>query len=166
MGKSEAGASLVIELTPASQSVSAVSSLLREVQAALREAARTVPDTARMFEGDQSPALTVRFTGAASGVSMQFAFVDAATRAPLARVSDAVATRFMRALEDVLKQRPRRTLWGQQATVALRKSRDGSRDPVAERAAVVLAELGRAHAASVAAVGRRIQLQGDTAEIL
>lgn len=164
MGKSEAGAALLIALKPAAQSVSAVSSLLREVQAALREAGRIDPNTARAFEVDQSPVLMVRITNAADGVSLGFEFADPVTRVPLADISEAVALRFIGALETELKRRPLRTLWGQPAA-ARRRSGEGERDPLGDRASMVLAELSRMPAAVVSGAGHLIQIKGETAEI-
>ena len=165
MSGSEAETALLIALKPAAQSVSAMSSLLREVQAALREAARAVPETAHLFESDQSPVLVVRFMNAADSVTLGFDFADPSTRSTLADPSAAVARRFIRAMEDVLKNRPQRTLWGPPAVAGRRKPGDGDRDAVAERAAVVLAELGRFPAVEVSGGGRRIQIEGETAEI-
>jgi hypothetical protein len=167
LGNSEDGGALEVVLKPASQSVSAMSSLLREVQAALREAARAAPQTASLFEGDQAPLLTVRFESAAGGVALVFEFVNAASRAPLAEVSTAVAKRFIVALEAGLKRRPHRTLWGQPAVPGRRRGGDAGRgDALSERAAVVLAELGRVPSASISGGGRRIRIDGETAEIL
>lgn len=166
MSGSEAETALLIALKPASQSVSAISSLLREVQAALREAARAMPETARLFESDQSPVLMVRFINAADGIAIGFDFADPSTRSTLVDPSAAVALRFIRAMGDVLKNRPQHTFWGQPGATGRRKPGDGKRDAVAERAAVVLTELGRFHAVVVSGGGRRIQIQGETAEIL
>jgi hypothetical protein len=49
---------------------------------------------------------------------------------------------------------------------ARRRPADAESDPLSGRAAIVLSELGRVPAASVAASGRRIRLEGETAEIL
>lgn len=165
MGSARAGMAIVVELRPASQSVSAVSSLLREIQAALREAARAVPNTARLFDGDQSPVLTVQFAGSADRVSLAFDFVNPTTRASLTGVSEAAAKGFMSALEEELKRRPQRTLWGQPAVIARHRAGDGDRDPLSERASAILSELGRVTAAFVAGAGRRIRVEGETAEI-
>lgn len=166
MGDSAAGAALVISLKPASLSVSAVSALLREVQAALREAARAEPDSSPLFDGDQPPVLNVRFDGTADGVSFAFDFVDASTRGALDRVSRAAGRRFIAALERELKRRPQRTLWGQAGVSARRRPADAESDPLSGRAAIVLSELGRVPAASIVAAGRRIRLEDETAEIL
>ncbi|MBI2965113.1 MAG: hypothetical protein HYY34_02785 [Chloroflexi bacterium] len=166
MGRSEAEAALLIALRPASQSVSAISSLLREVQAALRGAARATPECAHLFESDQSPVLVVRFADAGDGVTIGFTFVDPSTRSPLLESSAAVVRRFIRAMEEVLKSRPQRTLWGPPAVTGRRRPADGERDSVAERAAVVLTELGRFPAVTISGGGRRIQIEGETAEIL
>jgi hypothetical protein len=166
VGRSEAEAAFMIALRPASQSVSAISSLLREVQAALREAARATPETAAQFEGDQPPVLTVRFEGSAEAISLVFEFVNTATRNPLSGMSAAVTKRFITALEAELKRRPQRTLWGQPATAGRRRATEADRDALGARAATVLAELGRMRAAFVSGAGRRIRIEGDTAEIL
>jgi hypothetical protein len=166
LGGPEAGAALVITLKPASVSVSAVSALLREVQAALREAARADPESSSLFEGDQPPVLNVRFDGTADGVSLAFDFVDASTRAPIEQVSRVAGRRLVAALERELKRRPQRTLWGQAGVSARRRPTDAESDPLSGRAAVVLSELGRVTGAAVAGAGRRIRLEGETAEIL
>lgn len=160
------GVPLFIELKPDRQSVSALSSLLREVQAALRESARHVPAVAPLFDGDGSPVLLVAFTQSPGAIGMEFTFSDPATRRASTEVNAQVAGRLMAALEAELKRRPQRTLWGQPATSARRRAVESERDPLSERASIILAELGRVSSAIVRSGERQIRISGDTAEIV
>ncbi|MBM3958828.1 MAG: hypothetical protein FJ314_03510 [SAR202 cluster bacterium] len=166
MAAPDKGGPLFIELRPDRLSVSAVSSLLREVQAALREAARHVPEVAPMFEGEGTPVLLVAFARTADAIGMEFTFTDPTTRQASGAVSGLVARRFMAALESELKRRPQRTLWGQPATTARRKAAEAESDPLSGRASIILAELGRVSSAVIRSGERQIRLSGDTAEII
>lgn len=159
------GEALTITLRPALQSASALSSLLREVQAALREAGRLAPESAPRFESEQPPVLMVAMETPDDGLSLRFEFADAVSRAPVPAISVAAAGKLVAALEAELKRRPQRTLWGQPAVSARRRASDLDRDHLAERAKSVLRELARASSVSVAFEGRRIEISGETAEI-
>ncbi|MBI4306141.1 MAG: hypothetical protein HY678_07450 [Chloroflexi bacterium] len=155
---------LTITLRSAVQSVSALSSLLREVQAALREAGRLVPESAHRFETEQPPVLTVGIEMINGGLALSFEFADALSRTPAPAISIAASRRLVAALEAELKRRPQRTLWGQHAASARRRATE-QRDPLADRASSVLEELARVQSASVAVEGRRIEISGETVEI-
>lgn len=147
------------------QSVSALSSLLREVQAALREAARIAPESAPRFDVEQPPVLMAGIETVDDALSLNFEFADAISRKPAPAISLAAARRLVTALESELKRRPQRTLWGKPAASARRRATDADRDQLSDRAGSVLAELARVTSVSIAVEGRRIEISGEAVEI-
>jgi hypothetical protein len=103
-----------LTLTTGSSSlhVSALSSLLRTLQAAVRDAAHGAEAGARLLAAQPPPVLEVSVTGVAGeGLTLSFGFLgpDGAPQAEL----DAVAfPAFMSGLAAALRVSPQRTLWG------------------------------------------------------
>lgn len=152
---------LKISLDSATQSVSAMSSLLRVMQAALRESARGTPEGAGPFAEKPEPILLVTTDSGSDGkgLELKFAFADAATRRPIDALSDAGFANFLDSVESLLKSQPRLTLWGGPA----RLSSKGNE--TADRIALAWQELSRLPNVSLELGDRRIEVSESSIEI-
>lgn len=154
-------ARLKIKLDSATQSVSAMSSLLRVMQAALRESARGTPEGAGPFAEKPEPILVVSASAGDDGgeLELKFAFADAATRRPIDALSKAAFASFLDAVESLLKSQPRRTLWGGPARLS------STGDETADRIALAWQELSRLSNVSLELGNRRIEASESSIEI-
>ncbi len=95
---------LVIELDSGGLSVSYVSSMLRVVQAAVREVAREVDEFSSLFEQSRSPLLVLSARVADGRLSLSVSFAGPGDSAPMpdlsARAFELFMERFARLLED------------------------------------------------------------------
>ena len=150
---------LKIKLDSATQAVSAISSLLRVMQAALRESARGNTEGTGLFAEKPEPILMV--TAAADGekFNLTFTFADPATHRPIHALSEVAFTSFFDAVEFLLKSQPRRTLWGGPA----RPSSTG--DEATDRIALAWQVLSRLSNISLELGGRRSEASESSIEI-
>ena len=104
---------LDIALDDSHVSVSTLSSLLRTVQAAVRESARTHPEASTILTMHPQPVLAVEVATHSERLEMGFTFVDARDAKPVIRISELAFTAFFHQFHELLKRLPQRGLWGQ-----------------------------------------------------
>ena len=104
---------LVLRLRPTTQPVSLLSSLLRTLQAAVRETALATPLGAQRFVETPHPVLltSIRQPAGEDGLELRFFFADPTSSRPEPELSEAAFAAFMDTLEETLKAQPQRTLW-------------------------------------------------------
>ncbi len=162
---------LTLRLGAASQSVSALSSLLRTLQAAAREAAQQTAEGAAAFASGPPPVMTVRLRpGAeASGPELMFAFSTGDDGSVVHSVSDAAFGALLDALGELLKSSPILTLWGRGAATGRRRvdraRRSERTGPLGERMEQLRAELERLGEVELRYGDRRIRLSSGGVEI-
>ena len=120
--------------------VSSLSSLLRVVQAALREEARSNDDTRESFSQQRQPLLIVSTATRQGELSLRFSFTDPSDSAPLSQLSARTFGAFMDELSRLLKTLPQRGLWGEAAGGVPRRQYESE---VARRVDQVRLELQR-----------------------
>jgi hypothetical protein len=152
---------LVVSLPDSTLSVSALYSLLRESQAAVRNAATNTPAWAEFTADHPDPVLQVMTQNEKDGgLRLEFYFTNPQTREPLDAISELSFTAFMGDLQDYLKSQGQRTFWGEPARPA------GSGDESTGRSAQVWAELSRVGVRMISTGARRIELSDVGVEII
>ena len=114
---------LSIEIGEDSVSVSYVSSLLRIVQAALREVALDTDGAREHFESRPQPLLAMPALAGGDSITMSFVFVDPQDGNSMEEVSAATFDSFLDRLQAYVTSLPQPSLWGG----ALRRAAAGSR---------------------------------------
>ena len=92
--------------------VSHLSSLLRVVQAVLREVARSGDDTRQAFSKRPQPMLLVSTCVAEGSLVLRFAFADPSDSAPLTELSSLTFGQCLELFARFLKELPQPGLWG------------------------------------------------------
>ena len=141
-------------LLGAAQPVSAVSSILRTLQAAIRDAAHTRPQVLAALQTRPLPILLVFPTSLSKSdkaIAFNLCFADPNTQTPISEISIAVFRSFMDAMDLAIKTMPQQTLWGH--AVRLPGTTDTS---PSRRIAALLAELGRFPYAIIKFDNRRV----------
>ena len=136
--------------------VSSLSSLLRVVQAALREEARSNDDTRESFLQQRQPLLIVSTATRQGELSLRFSFTDPSDSAPLSQLSARTFGAFMDELSRLLKTLPQRGLWGEAGGVPRRQYES----EVARRVDQVRMELQRFPKARLSFNRRTILFEG------
>ena len=106
------GQGLEIALGSSALPVSYLSSMLRVVQAALREVARSSEDTHKPFSQQLQPVLLVSTHVAEGNLVLRFAFADPLDSTPMSGLSAQVFAAFLKRFAEFLKGLPQRGLWG------------------------------------------------------
>ncbi len=151
---------LVVSLPGSTLSVSALYSLLRELQAAVRNAGTNTRAWAEFTADRPDPVLQVGTQNEEhGGLRLEFYFANPQTREPLDAISELSFTVFMDDLQDFLKSQRQRTFWGESARPA------GSGDASTGRSAQVWTELSRVGVRMISAGTRRIELSEGRVEI-
>ena len=153
---------LLITVDSSNVPVSSLSSLLRVLQAALREIARGQPDTREQFAQQPQPVLYLSTDGAEEGLVLRLTFGGASDSAPMPELSSSIFGAFVEQLGQLIKRMPQRSLWGEPV----------GGPPVARQASAVEGrldqvrmELRRLSRASVSFDGHTISFEGDRMEI-
>ena len=158
MSTPDASRPLLIELDSRGLSVSYVSSLLRVVQAALREVARGVEEFRPLFEQSRSPLLLLSADVAKGKLGLSISFAEPGDSAPMpdlsARASEYFIERFARLLEDTTQL----GLWGQVVRGAGPRQFDSEVD---RRLSELRTELRHFDSARISFGGRTIAFDGD-----
>ncbi len=152
---------LTIEIGLVEVSVSYMSSLLRTLQAAMREVALNTEGAREHMDARPQPSLVIRRLEADGSVSMSFVFKDPLNGEPMADLSARTFGSFLDRLGSFVMSLPQRSLWGG-------ASRRSSHDPdsgVTRRMDQVYAELRRAPKAALIFRERRLEIEGDRLEI-
>ena len=150
-------------LRGAAQPVSAVSSILRTLQAAIRDAAHTRPEVLAALQTRPLPILLVSPTSLSKSdrvIAFNLCFSDPNTQTPVAEISIAVFRSFMDAMDLAIKTMPQRTLWGHAVRLPGTTGASPSR-----RIAALLAELVRFRHANIKFDNRQVTAHNGSLEI-
>jgi len=158
----EGGQPLEITLDPGYLPVSNVSSLLRILQAALREVARGVDSTYDPFAEPPYPALRMKTVSAHGALVLSFGFFDPVDSSPMTELSERTGGIFMDRLGEFIKRLPQRGLWGQ-SVAGPQAAIDDSE--VGKRLDQLRTELRRFGKARLSFSGRAISFEGDRMEL-
>ena len=142
--------------------VSAMSSLLRAVQAALRELARNDDETRRMFTREPQPILRMSADVSGDELILSFGFADPTDWAPLERLSARTSKIFGTQIGEYLKSLPQRGLWGQSVSGPRRR---GQASEITKRLDQVCVELRRFRQARLRCDRLTILFEGDRMQI-
>lgn len=145
--------------------VSTLSSLLRTLQAAIRETAFNTPAVSDRFVDGVPPVLFVRVGESSEDrhLELRFFFVDHVSGYPENAVSRTVFGAFIDALEKTLKSQPQKSFWGAPATKHVRTVASAGQPA---RIQQVLDDLGRSGRATLSLGPRQILIQGGSIEII
>jgi len=153
---------LAIQLQPSHVSVSYLSSLLRLVQAALREVARSEDDTRTYFDQNPQPVLQLSRLQTGSALTMYFSFIESGTGAPFSELSAQIFGGLLDRFSKFVQGLPQPGLWGGPAN---RPSQYPFEDNLTKRMDQLYRELRRSPKATLIAQGRTIEIEGDRLEI-
>ena len=153
---------LVIELDSRGLPVSYVSSMLRVVQAAVREVARGVEEFRPLFEQPRSPLLLLSAEVAEGKLSLSVSFAEPGDSAPMPDLSAQAFELFMERFARLLEDTTQLGLWGQMAKGAGPRQFDSEVD---RRLSELRTELRHFGSARVSYGGRIIAFDGDRMRI-
>ncbi len=152
---------LSIEIAEGSVSVSYMSSLLRVVQAALREVALNTEGAREHFESRPQPLLAMPALAGGDSIMVSFVFVDPQDGSPMETLSAATFGSFLDRLQAYVTSLPQPSLWG---GASRRPPRDADSE-VDRRMDQVYAGLRRAAKVTLRLRGRSLEFEGDRLEI-
>ena len=152
---------LSIEIAEGSVSVSYMSSLLRVVQAALREVALDTDGAREHFENRPQPLLAMPALAGGDSIAMSFVFVDPQDGSPMEELSAATFGSFLGRLQAYVTSLPQPSLFG---GASRRPPREADSE-VDRRMDQVYAELRRASRVTLQHGGRSLGFEGDRLEI-
>ena len=152
---------LSIELGQSEVSVSYMSSLLRTVQAALREVALDTEGAREQLGVRPQPVLVMQRLEADRAITMSFVFEDPLEGEPMADLSSRTFESFLDRLGAFVMSLPQRSLWGG-ASRRLSQALDSG---VSRRMDQVYAELRRAPKATLRVGRRSLEIEGDRLEV-
>lgn len=155
--------SLVVQLAPSQVSVSYLSSLLRVVQAGLREVARSDDGTRRQFDRQPQPMLLLSMATDGDGLRLHFIFADPSGGTPMAELSSRTFGAFLDSFTQFVTGLPQPGLWG---GAALRSRQAPFESELTRRMDQVYRELRRSTKATMRFRGRTIEVEGDRLEIV
>ena len=153
---------LTIRLQPSHVSVSYLSSLLRLVQAALREVARSEDVTRAHFDRNPQPILQLYRLETGSDLTMYFSFIESATGEPLRELSSQTFGMLVTRFSSFVRELPQPGLWGGPAN---RPTKHTFKDNLTKRMDQLYRELRRSPKTTLSAQGRIIEIEGDRLEI-
>ena len=142
--------------------VSNLSSLLRVLQAALREVARSDDATRQPFLQRPHPVLHLSTQVSELDLVLRFTFVDPLDGSPLPQLSSSAFNTFLDEFSRFLKTLPQRGLWGDSASGAPRRHYESD---VARRFDQVRLELRRLSRATLKFNNHTISFEGDQLDI-
>ena len=151
---------LVLSLDSNRLAVSYLSSLLRLVQAAVREVARLNDDTRAPFDEQTQPVLILTDISTEGDLSASLVFVDGIDYQPMSKLSARVFDVFMDRFGDFLKTLPQPGLWGRSPRGSVPIDSD-----VARRMNQLRAEMRRHSRVGLSLGERSVLIEGDRVEI-
>ena len=159
----ESGYSLEVLLHTAVLPVSYLSTLLRVIQAALREVARNGEGTRHAFSQQAQPILLMSMNSCAETLSLRFHFADPTTDVPLDQISEQSFYALMERFLVYVKGLPQRDLWGEATTggVSTAFSTEAER-----RIDQVRRELRRISKATIRFREHTVVIEGDRLEVI
>ena len=152
---------LTIEIAEGTVSVSYMSSLLRVVQAALREVALDTDGAREHFESRPQPLLAMPALAGGDSIAMSFVFVDPRDDNPMDELSAATFGSFLDRLQAYVTSLPQPSLFG---GASRRPSREADTEGD-RRMDQVYAELRRASRVTLRHGGRSLVIEGDRLEV-
>ena len=152
---------LEVRLRNGNVPVSYMSSLLRVVQAALREVARNVDGPRQRFEQSPQPVLVLSRLAAGGDLVLGFSFVDPIDETPLEDLSDETFEALLSSFAEFIRGLPQPGLWG---GAARRPPSSPLESDLAKRMDQLHRELLRSPRAMLAHRGRSIVVEGDLME--
>lgn len=152
---------LEVRLRNENVSVSYLSSLLRVVQAALREVARNVEGPSRRFEQSPQPVLVLSRLAAGGDLVLHFTFVDPIEDSPLEDLSDETFGALLSRFAEFIRGLPQPGLWG---GAAPRRSSSPLESDLAKRMDQLHRELRRSPRAVLTHRDRSIAVEGGLME--
>ncbi len=153
---------LAIELAPGHIPVSYLSSLLRVVQACLREVARSDDVTRQHFERQPQPMLVLAGLVSNSGLTVKFVFTDPLGEMPLAELSSRTFNALLDHLSEFVRELPQPGLWG---GAALSPPHTPFKTELTRRMDQMYRELRRSPRVTLRFGGRTMEIEGDRMEI-
>ena len=155
---------LSIQLHQEKTTVSYLSSLLRVLQAAIREVARGNDRTKQMLDGNPQPQLILSKIGVDDGLTLFLTFALPLDSTPLDELSSQTFDSFLRSFAEFVKRLPQPSLWG---GAAPRLSHGGLelQSELDRRLDQVYRELRRSDSTTMNFGGRMIEIEGDRMEI-
>ena len=150
--------SLLLALASPVQQVSLLSSLLRTLQAAVRDAAQGTEQGKKLFAGQRQPILTVTAASDGGQLTLSFAFSGEAKPDELDELGRATFRVFMSEAGLMLKAGPQRTLWGTPARPIAKASAEN------ERMTLFLADLVRLGDVTLTRGGQAIAISDGKVE--
>jgi hypothetical protein len=154
--------SLEITLARRNLPVSSLSSLLRVVQAAIREVARTNASTSDLFSQPPHPVLRVSAGVSGEDLLLSFFFDMPRESRPKSELSETTFDQLLGRLADFIKGLPQRGLWGQSVAGGRPQQYESE---VARRLDELRMELRRFPRARLRYDQRSILFEGDRMEI-
>ena len=142
--------------------VSGLSSLLRVVQAALREVARGDEATREQLSERPQPTLHLSATTDEANLTLRLTFADPTDRTPLLDLSTATFRAFLSQLRRLVEKIPQRDLWGEAVGGP---SIGESHSDAEKRIDQVRQELRRLPKAKLTFEGQSVTFEGDRMEI-
>ncbi len=143
-------------------SVSYLSSLLRILQASLREVARSIDDVRGRFDELPQPVLVVCQLDGGDDLTLQLVFTDADSGGPLTELSATVFGAFMDELGEFIRGLPQPGLWGRAAL----SPPEPDAPELSKRMDQVYREMHRSSKSAISFRGHTIEIEGDRLEIL
>ena len=138
--------------------MSALSTLLRALQACLREVARADGLVGERFEESTGPVLMATLQSSRGDLVLRLEFVDRDSSESMPEVSSRVFEAFLEQLGDFIKTLPQPGLWG----VSTRGTKRGRYRSAAEkRMDQIRTELRRFPRSDLSSGGRAIHIEGD-----
>ena len=142
--------------------VSYLSSLLRVVQAAIREVARGSQNTRQMLDDSPQPQLVLSKVAADAGLTLFFTFAHPIDSTPLDELSAQTFEAFLRGFGEFVRGLPQPSLWG---GAAPRPSQGAPESELERRLDQVYRELRRSRRATMGFGGRTVEIEGERMEI-
>ena len=149
---------LVVELRHANLPVSYLSSLLRVLQAALREVALTDAQTREQFSSRPQPVLVMPEVSTEEALSLSFAFVHPIEGTDMASLSSITFDSFLDHLGKFITGLPQPGLWG---GAARRSPQEPFESELDRRMDQVYAELRRTSKVVIRFQTRSLEIEGD-----
>ena len=153
---------LAIELDGSKVSVSYVSSLLRLLQATLREVARSNDGTRPYFERRPHPMLLLPGVASGGNLAFRFAFADPRSSRPLDELSSMTFGSFLDRFVEFVRSLPQPGLWG---GASRKPGPSRFESDVERRMHQLYRELRRASKVTMRFQGRTVEIEGDRMEI-
>jgi hypothetical protein len=163
MSVSETGpARLELALDGTGLPVSSLSSILRVLQATLREVARNTDETRERFASQPQPVLQLSISAAGGDMVMEFHFADPSDSEAMARLSERAFAEFVDRLGQFIKRLPQRGLWGESLAGSQTRSYESELD---RRLDELRMELRRLPRAKLTFDRQTISIEGDRVEM-